>query len=138
MTGLTATKPESRNGPSTDFTQFQQSLEKENERLEKRLKDYDRTLKAPDRRNGGGGKGGHDADCGAKSDHLLEQEIRIAKAALATVGLALDRIKKGIYGICQECGDPIPKARLIALPSACWCVECQTTRENGEKSVLLV
>lgn len=35
---------------------------------------------------------------------------------------ALTRIKKGAYGLCSECGEKIPVARLEANPAAATCV----------------
>lgn len=43
---------------------------------------------------------------------------------LAAIDEALDRLARGEYGLCVECGEPIPLARLEAVPSARRCVEC--------------
>jgi DnaK suppressor protein len=37
---------------------------------------------------------------------------------LSEVKAALDRIEKGTYGICEKCGQPVEKERLLANPSA--------------------
>jgi RNA polymerase-binding transcription factor DksA len=37
---------------------------------------------------------------------------------------ALRRIDLGTYGICQQCGQPIAKARLEAVPYTRYCVKC--------------
>jgi len=37
---------------------------------------------------------------------------------------ALLKIKKGTYGVCSECGEKIPLARLEANPAASTCIEC--------------
>jgi len=37
---------------------------------------------------------------------------------------ALERIKKGTYGVCENCGAKIPIARLEANPSAATCIDC--------------
>lgn len=50
----------------------------------------------------------------------LERERR----TLAEIEAALLRIKKGEYGMCASCGEPIPEARLKALPWARVCVRC--------------
>jgi DnaK suppressor protein len=42
---------------------------------------------------------------------------------------ALDRIEKGEYGLCAECGDDIPPKRLEALPFSIYCVTCQEELE---------
>jgi DnaK suppressor protein len=38
---------------------------------------------------------------------------------------ALRRLKTGAYGLCADCGDPIPALRLRALPFAERCRDCQ-------------
>jgi|SRR3989344_5943259 len=43
---------------------------------------------------------------------------------------ALQRIKDGVYGVCNACDNPITKARLTALPEASHCIECQRQAER--------
>src|SRR5262245_8668038 len=43
---------------------------------------------------------------------------------------ALERVREGSYGSCEECGGAIPAARRRALPGVTTCVQCQ---EQGEK-----
>ena len=49
---------------------------------------------------------------------------------LAELNDALKRIEDGSYGICQDCKDPIPQARLKAVPFARLCVKCQEKRDK--------
>src|SRR5215475_13712864 len=42
---------------------------------------------------------------------------------------ALGRIEAGTYGVCESCGKPIGKARLLAFPRATLCVECKQRQE---------
>ena len=42
---------------------------------------------------------------------------------------ALKRIEEGSYGNCLECGKPIPRKRLAALPYAEVCIECQKKKD---------
>ncbi|EPJ9453594.1 TraR/DksA family transcriptional regulator [Pluralibacter gergoviae] len=37
------------------------------------------------------------------------------------------------YGFCNDCEQPIPAARLQALPDAVTCVTCQAIREHRRK-----
>ena len=37
---------------------------------------------------------------------------------------ALARVDAGTYGTCQECGNPVAKPRLQALPHTRYCIEC--------------
>jgi DnaK suppressor protein len=46
---------------------------------------------------------------------------------------ALERIKHGEYGICEECGEPIPEQRLRLFPAAKLCVRCQEEYDQYEK-----
>lgn len=46
---------------------------------------------------------------------------------------ALDRLKHGEYGICEDCGDPIPEQRLRLFPAARLCVRCQEEADHYEK-----
>jgi RNA polymerase-binding protein DksA len=44
---------------------------------------------------------------------------------------ALERIESGTYGICQECGKEISRARLEAVPHARLCIECKSKEEQS-------
>jgi len=44
---------------------------------------------------------------------------------------ALQRIDAGDYGTCVNCGEPIQKRRLEAVPWATLCVACQELQEQG-------
>lgn len=50
---------------------------------------------------------------------------------LQNVEEALQRLKEGIYGECDECGESIGEQRLRALPFTCVCVECKSKEEKG-------
>ena len=49
-----------------------------------------------------------------------------ARAAVDEIDRALAKMDAGTYGICARCGNPIPKARLKALPYAAPCVACKS------------
>ena len=46
---------------------------------------------------------------------------------------ALDSLEEGSYGMCAECGEEIGEKRLLALPFALLCVNCQSKKELMEK-----
>lgn len=58
---------------------------------------------------------------------LLKDREWIEKTEISA---ALDRIKNGTYGICENCDDAIPNKRLQALPHAKYCVDCQSDMEG--------
>jgi RNA polymerase-binding protein DksA len=75
----------------------------------------------------------HMADLGTDN---FEQEFTLSllqnqEQVLQEITLALDRINKGSYGRCEECGEPIPKGRLQALPYARYCVDCARKVQNS-------
>jgi len=49
---------------------------------------------------------------------------------LDRVNHALGAIERGTYGLCENCGDPIAKARLLALPYSALCVRCKQLDER--------
>jgi DnaK suppressor protein len=49
-----------------------------------------------------------------------------ARAAVEEIEHALAKVRNGTYGVCEDCGQPIPKARLKALPYARLCVACKS------------
>ncbi len=55
---------------------------------------------------------------------------------LRKVDHALDRIDKGTFGECFECGDNISMDRLYARPTATHCITCKEDQERGESHML--
>ena len=49
---------------------------------------------------------------------------------IAKINIALEKIEAGTYGICDSCKNPIPEARLLALPYANLCIECKQKEEK--------
>ena len=46
---------------------------------------------------------------------------------------ALERVKLGEYGMCEDCGEPTPEQRLRLFPAARLCVRCQEELDYYEK-----
>lgn len=49
---------------------------------------------------------------------------------LREIDIAVERMERGEYGLCEECGEPIGEERLEAMPSAVTCIRCQKGRER--------
>lgn len=60
------------------------------------------------------------ADSHAKTV-VLESKLKEAKTGIKA---ALSKIKKGIYGKCEKCGKKIEVGRLLAMPTAQYCLSC--------------
>jgi DnaK suppressor protein len=56
---------------------------------------------------------------------ILEQDVE----TLRDIHDALARIEEGTFGLCEECLEPVAKARLRALPYARLCVACKSKEE---------
>jgi len=64
-----------------------------------------------------------------------EQSILVNGQALLTmVHQALKRIEEGTYGICVDCGQPIPEKRLEAIPWAARCIKDEEKLERRNLS----
>lgn len=51
---------------------------------------------------------------------LLENE----REALQEINDALMRVEQGVFGLCEECGQPISKERLESIPYTRYCISC--------------
>lgn len=49
---------------------------------------------------------------------------------LIAIDDAIKRIDEGSYGKCENCGGPIPRQRLKAMPQAVNCIKCQEKMEK--------
>ena len=75
----------------------------------------------------------HPADT---ADFTYQRELQQTTQQLlsrekAQVEAALRARQTGTYGVCQECGQPIPPERLAARPEATLCVDCQRRLEGS-------
>ncbi|MDP2929788.1 MAG: TraR/DksA C4-type zinc finger protein [Candidatus Omnitrophota bacterium] len=64
-----------------------------------------------------------------------EVEFSLGRASdeqniMYTIDEALKRVEDGTYGNCIQCGKPIPKKRLEALPHTELCIACQSKNES--------
>lgn len=66
----------------------------------------------------------------AQMEHLAFTNLEQGQKTLSEVDAALSRIDRGTYGVCESCEEPIPEARLRALPWARYCVKCAERRHR--------
>ena len=64
------------------------------------------------------------------SYHITERQSRMIKKIKYT----LEKLEKGEFGICEECGEEISEERLMARPVASLCIDCKRAEEKAEKS----
>jgi len=114
-----------------EVAEVRDELASEIERMRKALEVTEAEL-AGLMRDGSDGAGRDPADVGS-SNFERDQEMSLAQNAremLEQSELALGLFDKGQYGLCENCGEPIGKARLQAFPRATMCVACKQREER--------
>lgn len=72
-----------------------------------------------------------DADAEEQFGHARVTAIKDElNKKMTQIHKALKRIKKGKYGICEDCGKMIDTDRLAVYPEATLCVNCEKKREK--------
>lgn len=116
---------------NSTITKLKGVLEKEKAALEEQLKSFARKDEKL--------KGDYDAEFPnlgvAQSTDELAQEVSLyeerlpieyaLELKLQDINAALEKIAKGTYGICEECGKEIDIRRLETKPEAKYCIECK-------------
>jgi DnaK suppressor protein len=74
-----------------------------------------------------------DAGTNLSESDRAEAMLDAAKARKVLVLDALARLEKGSYGICVDCGKPVPDGRLEAKPEAARCIACQGKRDQRRR-----
>ena len=117
-----------------DLKYFEDRLLEERKKLSGQLGYLEKTMTQTQRDAGGdlSAYSFHMADMG--TDAMEREKAFLFASAegrmLYNVDLALRRLYRGEFGICQSCGKDIAKARLDAIPHANFCVECQEKQEK--------
>ena len=116
---------------SAELAEVRQTLEEEAAGLRDDLAEAEQQV--ADRLNNGLSDAGDDeADVGVKTferDHEFAMTSN-ARNLLEQTEKVLARIDAGSYGVCESCGQPIGKARLMAFPRAVLCVTCKQREER--------
>ena len=72
---------------------------------------------------------GGDRDLEEEADEVQEYDNKLSleyslELKLKDVNVALEKMEKGTYGICEKCGKKITEERLLACPEAKTCLNC--------------
>lgn len=119
----------------SNFDAYRKNLTELRDRLHEDVSHLAGEALRQDERGAGGSTSAmpiHMADAGTDA---FEQENTLNLLAnqeqvLEEIGAALDRIKEGTFGRCEECEKDIPPARLEVLPYARYCVPCAEKLER--------
>ncbi len=67
------------------------------------------------------------------SEDINLRQLSAHRDTLLKIDTALQKLKEGTYGKCEECDDEISEERLKIMPFAIYCRDCQENRELKEK-----
>ena len=78
------------------------------------------------------------ADMVDQASSLTDKSVEMkalnrSRKLISKINAALQKIKDGTYGYCEETSEPIGLKRLIARPIAILCIEAQEKHERDEK-----
>ena len=90
------------------------------------------------RRDGLSTQGDGPMDVGDEASQSYERQVSLEisqneRETLRLIDDALDRLKRGEYGICSNCGESITDARLKAVPYTELCLQCKSDEESQNR-----
>jgi DnaK suppressor protein len=118
-----------------DFDILRSRLEQERKRLTEELEQIGAANRlAGEHRDGSSyGKRVEAAAETAESQERLAFKRQLSES-LAEVEHSLHKLDDGTYGLCDNCGQPINRARLEALPQANLCLNCKALQEKRKSN----
>ncbi|MEF9475458.1 MAG: RNA polymerase-binding protein DksA [Candidatus Mariimomonas ferrooxydans] len=75
---------------------------------------------------------GDQATAETDRDFMLRLRDR-ERMLLKKIDEAFEKIDKGTFGICENCGNEIGIKRLEARPVTTYCIDCKTRQEEEER-----
>tara|TARA_R110000787_G_scaffold51821_17_gene122478 strand:- start:1781 stop:2104 length:324 start_codon:yes stop_codon:yes gene_type:complete len=101
-----------------DLKHFAQLINTRLEELGARTEEIDHELGAPKSADL------NDQSIDLEDDEVLEGLGAASQKEISLLRQAMSRIKRGTYGICAQCGEPISDARLHAVLYTPLCKDC--------------
>ena len=122
-----------------DLKHFEELLKTELQKIRKEMGHLETTVLKVNPRDSSGDLSGysfHMADAGTDA---MEREKAFMFASVEArkereIHDALQRMFDGTYGLCENCGQPILRARLEAVPYVRLCVSCKQKEEQASRS----
>lgn len=123
-----------------DLKEFEQRLLEERARIMKEMGHLETTVLKVNPRDSAGDLSGyafHMADAGtdAMEREKAFQLASVEGRAMMEINEALRRLYRGEYGVCENCGQHIARARLEVMPYARLCVSCKEKEERAQRGV---
>lgn len=109
------------------INKLHKSLLKRREALARAI-NGDLSLLRDQRRDGSGDV--LDAAADTVQGEINSRLLEVESDELQAIDAAIQRMKDGSYGTCQDCGKPIPLKRLQAVPYVVDCIDCRRAAEK--------
>jgi len=111
---------------------LKKTLFKKREEFEEKLKEAEkRYIKVVRAQTDHVATSNHIGDCTTNGDEeVLRRRTEGLRKCITKCDEALEMVEKGTYGICQECEEGIPIARLEKMPFAALCVPCKNEKNK--------
>ena len=122
--------------PKKESEQYRKMLLKIKERLTEDIKHISQDTLSKSQKEACGDISGYTLHMADVATDAYDREFSLGLAsndreALIQINDSLKRIDEGKYGSCEQCGKPIAKTRLKALPFTSFCLKCQQTQEKA-------
>jgi RNA polymerase-binding transcription factor len=115
---------------AAEMTKYQELLEEQREALRRQLMDMGADPDADSLEGMDFDFGFADSAQSTAERNKVLAVIERLRENLHDIDLALTKIEKGTYGVCERCGDPIAPERLEAIPYARLDMKCKQ-KESG-------
>ena len=119
----------------SDFDMLRSRLKQERKRLTEELEQIGTDNRIADEHRDGAlfGKRGEASAETAEMRKRLALKHQLSES-LAEVEHSLHKLDDGTYGLCDNCGQRINRARLEALPQANLCLNCKALQERRKNN----
>ena len=120
-----------------DLKHFQNVLEGKQAAASADLEELERVSRNEDAQESSEDRSAYSLHMADRGTDAMEREKNMLLAQregsyLDYVDEALQRIGDGTFGICRSCGGDIGRARLEAVPTTTWCIECKSKVKSKE------
>lgn len=125
--------------PEMSQKELEQWLENQRERLDSLRSSLDKEVFGEDQENMTGELSTVDQHPADTADFLETRERTVAVESMLEerrrqIEIALEKVRRGQYGLCERCSNRINPERLQARPDALYCIDCQRVMERRRPS----
>ena len=122
----------------TEWDQFKKLLEICRKKIAGDLTHLEKDALNLSQRDASGDLSGYSFHIADMATDNFDREFNLGLASneqqlLNQIDEALRKIDEGQYGVCETCGKSIAQKRLLAVPYARFCIQCQSEEEKKSR-----